>query len=261
MIQEKISLLIDNGEEDMFLTTIASLSSQELGTLSFDFVDSKLEAAEDFSLKHKLIYAFSFRRPLYDRLCAMILSNPHAYPYDAVMYLAFHHSEARDSLFRCLFVRSVYPLFVHLFQRELTSAGVYDSFLSSIFDGDDIGLKLHYVLYFDSSAVSMLFGNFLGVAHAIVEIDNYNDVLHGRSDALLQLSKIAKDRETLCYIQEHLTEVVQQEQKQFLDMCFSVDDAMSSAISEKMRDKLEESQKLRLAYCTDSFERNTKNLL
>lgn len=225
--------------------------------IDYKRVDKALEGNSKFDIFAKLVYAYTFKRPMYGKLCKEVVNSAFSYSKDVLYFIATKNEGYRKRLLDILCFRIATDIEATRFINRLKLYGLYDEYYDSVVNGNNMALKIHYVLFIDYSSLDKMFTSPLDLAQNIVKCRALANMYMAKGDALLQLSKLTKDRDTILYIKNHLVQVVLSDRNRLVSMTQEFNDVVDTKeFNEDKTIKVEKDQQV-LSYYKKRFESNT----
>ena len=193
-----------------FYHVILSLSKEEIDELNFKELDNIIYENDSIDFDTKVFYDKYFNRNL---IFKKVIENPMYEPYEYLMYLAKQKPELRKEFLDILCVRTYSESKYNYFKESLEESNLYNEYVNSIINSNDVYLKCHFGLYFNY--LDQLFRSHLDVACIIVNDDSFNAFANSRTKHLLKLSKISNDKEALNYINNVILFVTLKEENDY----------------------------------------------
>ena len=208
-----ILLIVSN-----FLVSLDTVLKDQTNTIDYNTIDNALLNNQNFDYRTKLYYAYTFKRPIYKVLCQNALKNPYNTPRNALYFIATNDEQQRTRVLDILCFRVYTEEQALEFKNYLISHNLYTKYLETIINGHNLALKIHFILYISYSSLPKLFTSPLSLAEAIIKCKALDNIYMGKSEALIRLTKYAKDPATLIYIKSKLEQVVLKERQRYLDI-------------------------------------------
>ncbi len=217
-ITNRLCTYITNNDVSNFLVSLDMVLKDQSNTIDFNIVDNALLTNKDFDYRPKLYYAYTFKRPLYKHLVSEALKNSYNTPRNALYFIATREDTLRNRVLDILCSRVNTEEQSLEFKRYLVSHNLYSSYLEHLINTNNLSLKIHFVLYINYSSLSKLFTSSLALAETIIRCKALENIYMGKSEALITLTKLTKDQDTLNYIKSKLKQVVLKDRQRYLDI-------------------------------------------
>ena len=217
-ITNRLCTYITNNDVSNFLVSLDMVLKDQSNTIDFDIVDNALLDNKDFEYRPKLYYAYTFKRPLYNQLVSDALKNSYNTPRNALYFIATREEKLRNRVLDILCSRVNTEEQSLEFERYLVSHNLYTKYLEHLVTSHNLSLKIHFVLYINYSSLPKLFTSSLALAESILRCKALDNIYMGKSDALITLTKLTNDQDTLSYIKSKLEQVVIKDCQRYLDI-------------------------------------------
>ena len=158
-----------------------------------------------------------------------VVNNPEKYDYSVLMDVSFlsiwHRKRLLDYTFKKVIISSFNDIL--LFKEDLKSLNLYDYYVESIINSDDVFLKSSLIIYLDDSLKDSLFIDNLELTNAII---NSNEDYVLKLSNLLNVSQFKCDKDTYDYLKENFKNILysnnddEEENKELLNKYFNLMD-------------------------------------
>lgn len=216
-----------------------------------------MEQLPQEDLYTKLVDSYDNNKPLYNKLRSDISKRPYHYPKNTLYFIAIKEEKLRKRLLDILCFRITSPEEANEFIKYLIIDELYDWYITSIIEGKNLALKIHYVLYINYSSLSRMFSSPLDLARSIVKCKALDNMYGTKGDALLQLSRLTQDQKTLMYIKANLIQVVLSERNKLASITTEYQDITGKVESEEEQVARKNRTEQVLSYYKKQFEVNT----